>query len=69
VLAEQVDRGDQRLGLDRQQPRGAREAVAVRLRVDLDLALVLVHLGVQHVGAAAEVDDVEHVDVVAQLLL
>ena len=35
---DQVDRRDQRLGLDRQQPRRAVERVRVRLRVDLDLA-------------------------------
>ena len=39
VLADQVDRRDQRLGLDRQQPRGAVEVVAVGLGVDLDLAV------------------------------
>ena len=69
VLADQVDRRDQRLRLDRQQPRGAVEVVAVGLRVDLDLALLLLDLRVQHVGAAAEVDDVQHVHVLAQLLL
>ena len=69
VLADQVDRRDQRLRLDRQQARRAVEVVAVGLRVDLDLALLLLDLRVQHVGAAAEVDDVEHVHVLAQLLL
>ena len=68
VLADQVDRGDQRLGLDRQQPRGRAEVVAVGLGVDLDRPVV-VDLGVEHVGAAAEVHDVEDVDVLAQLLL
>ena len=68
VLADQVDRRDQRLGLDRQQPRRTRERVAVRLGVDLDRA-VGVDLGVQHVRAGAEVDDVQHRDVLAQLLL
>ena len=67
VVAEQVDRGDQRLRLERQQPGGAREVVAVGLGVDLDL--VPLYLGVQHVAAAAEVHDVQHVDVLAQLLL
>ena len=65
--ADQVDRGDQRVGLDRQQPRRAVERVRVGLGVDLDLARGQ-DLGVDHVGAAAEVDDVEHRDVLAQLL-
>ena len=68
MLADQIDGRDQRLGLDRQQSRRAVEVVAVGLRVDLDLP-VLVDLGIQHVGAAAEVDDVEDVHVLAQLLL
>ena len=67
VLADQVDRRDQRLRLDRQQARRAGEVVAVGLGVDLDRAVVLVDLGVEDVGAAAEVDDVEHADVLAQL--
>ena len=66
VLADQVDRRDERLGLDRQQPRGTREVVRVRLGIDLDRA-GLVDLGVEHVRAAAEVHDVEDVDVLAQL--
>ena len=60
-------RRHQRLGLERQQPGGAREVVAVGLGVDLDL--VALDLGVQHVAAAAEVDDVQHVEVLAQLLV
>ena len=67
VVAEQVDRGHQRLRLQRQQARRAREVVAVGVGVDLDL--VADDLGVEDVGAAAEVDDVEHVDVLAQLLV
>ena len=66
VVADQVDRGDERLGLDRQQARRAVEVVGVRLGVDLDRAVV-VDLGVEDVGAAAEVHDVEDVDVLAQL--
>ena len=66
VLADQVDGGDERLGLDRQQPRRPREVVRVGLGVDLDPAVVA-HLGVEDVGAAAEVHDVEDVDVLAQL--
>ena len=66
-VAEEVDRGDQRVGLDRQQPRRAVEGVGVGLGVDLDL--LALDLGVEHVGAAAEVDDVEDADVLAQLLL
>ena len=68
VLADQVDRGHQRLGLDRQQPRRARERVAVRLGIDLDHP-VGAELGVQDVRARAEVDEVEHRDVLAQLLV
>ena len=68
VLADQVDRGDQRLGLDRQQAGGARERVPVRLGIDLDHP-VGTDLGVEDVGAGAEVDDVEHRDVLAQLLI
>ncbi len=67
MLADQVDRGDERLRLDRQQARGAVEVVAVGLGVDLDL--LAEDLRVQHVGAAAEVDDVQDVDVLAQLLV
>jgi hypothetical protein len=37
VLAEQIDGGHERLGLDGKQPRRAVEGVRVRLRVDLDL--------------------------------
>ena len=69
VLADQVDRRHQRLGLDRQQARGPVEVVAVGLRVHFDLAELLIDLGIEDVGAASEVDDVEHVDVLAQLLL
>ena len=65
MVAQQVDGRHQRLGLERQQARGLGEVVAVRLRIDLDL--VAVHLRVEHVAAAAEVHDVEHVDVLAQL--
>ena len=66
MVAEQVDRRDQRLGLERQQSRRAGEVVAVGVGVDLDP--VAVDLGVEDVGAAAEVDDVEDVEVLAQLL-
>ena len=66
VVAEEVDRGDQRLRLQRQQPRRAGEVVAVGLGVDLDL--VAQDLRVEDVGAAAEVDDVEQLDVLLQLL-
>ena len=67
VVAEEVDRRDQRLRLQRQQPRRAGEVVAVGLGVDLDL--VADDFGVEDVGAAAEVDDVEQLDVLAQLLV
>ncbi len=63
MVAEEVDGGDERLGLERQQPGGLGEAVAVGLGVDLDL--VADDLRVEDVGAAAEVDDVEDVDVAA----
>ena len=66
VVAEEVDRRDQRLRLQRQQPRRAGEVVAVGLGVDLDL--VALDFGVEDVGAAAEVDDVEQLDVLPQLL-
>ncbi len=65
VVAEQVDRRDERLRLERKQAGRAREVVAVGLGVDLDL--VALQLGVEDVGAAAEVDDVQQLDVVAQL--
>ena len=68
VVADEVDGGDEGLGLHRQQAGRAGEVVGVGLRVDFDGAVV-VDLGVEHVGAAAEVDDVEDVDVLAQLLL
>ena len=67
MVAEQVDRRDQRLRLERQQAGGTGEVVAVGLGVDVDL--VALHLRVQHVAAAAEVDDVQHVEVLAQLLV
>src|SRR3954451_23740292 len=67
MLAEQVDRRDEGLGLEREKPGRAGEVVAVGLGVDLDR--VALHLGVEHVAAAAEVHDVENVDVLAQLLL
>ena len=65
VVAEEVDRRDQRLRLERQQARRAGEVVAVGLGVDLDL--VALDFRVEDVGAAAEVDDVEQVDVLLQL--
>jgi len=58
---------DQRLRLQRQQARRAGEVVAVGLRVDLDL--VAEDFRVEDVGAAAEVDDVQQLDVLAQLIL
>jgi hypothetical protein len=67
VLADQVDGGHERLGLEREQARRAREVVAVGLGIHLDLAAR--DLGVEHIAAAAEVHDVQHVDVLAQLLL
>jgi hypothetical protein len=66
VIAEEVDRRHQRLRLERQEASGAREIVAVGIGVDLDL--VAGDLGIEHVGAAAEVDDVEDLEVLAQLL-
>ena len=66
VVAEEVDRRHQRLRLQRQQAGGAGEVVAVGLRVDLDL--VAEDFRVEDVGATAEVDDVEQLDVLAQLL-
>ena len=68
VLADQVDRRDQRLRFDRKKPRRPRERVAVRLRIDLDRP-IRVDLGVQHIRAGAEVDDVQDRDVLAQLLV
>src|SRR6185437_6834772 len=52
----------------REQARGPRERVAIGLGVDLDRAIGM-DLGIEHVGARAEVDDVEDLDVLAQLLL
>ena len=57
MLADQVDRRHQRLRLTGRRA-GPVEVVAVGLRIDLDLALLLVDLRVEHVGATAEVDDV-----------
>src|ERR1039458_2208940 len=69
MLADQVDGRHERLCLDRQKAGRSVEVVAVWLRIDLDLALLLVDLRIQHVGAAAEVDDVQDVHVLAELLL
>ncbi len=66
MVAEQVDRRDQRLGLQGQQPRRPGEVLPVGVRVDLDF--VAGDLGVEDVGAAAEIDHVEDVDVLAELL-
>ena len=66
MLPDQVDGRHQRLGLDRQQARGAGEGVAVGVRVDLDL-VVLGDLRVEDVRARPEVHDVEYLDVLAQL--
>ena len=66
VVAEEVDRRHQRLRLEREQPGRTREVVAVGVGVDLDP--VAGDLRVEDVGAAAEVDDVEHVEVLAQLV-
>ena len=66
VLADEIDGGDQRLGLDGQQARRTGERVAVGLGVDLDHPVVA-DLGVEHVGPGAEVDHVEQRDVLAQL--
>ncbi len=66
VVAEEVDGRNERLRLQRQQPRGLGEVVAVGVRVDLDP--VADDLRVEDVGAAAEVDDVEDVEVLAQLV-
>ena len=65
VVAEQVDGGDKRLRLERQKTSRPREVVAVRLRIDLDLAVF--DLCVKDVATTAEVDDVQEVDVLAQL--
>ena len=65
VVAEEVDRRDERLRLERQEAGGPVEVVAVGVGVDLDL--VADDLRVEDVGAAAEVDDVQDVDVLAKL--
>ena len=66
VVAEEVDRRDERLRLQRQEARGAVEVVAVGVGIHLDL--VTDDLRVEDVGAAAEVDDVQDVDVLAKLV-
>ena len=66
MIAEQVDRRHQRLGLQGQEPGRAREVVAVGIGIDQDL--VAVDLRIEDVGSAAEVHQVEHLQVLAQLL-
>src|SRR3954469_21652226 len=61
--------GSSRAGGGKVVGGGAGEVVRVGLGVDLDLARDLVDLGVEDVGAPAEVDDVQDVDVLAQLLI
>ena len=67
--ADQVERQQQRLGLERREPRRAAELVAVQLLLDVDRAPVVDALGVDRVAAAAEVDEVEQLEVILELLV
>ena len=64
---DHVQRPQERLCLQRRQPRRAAEGVAVELLVDQDRAVL--GRAVDGVAAAAEVDQVEQVEVLLQLLL
>ena len=57
---DEVERHQDRLRLERREARRAAELLAVQLLLDLDR--VAVELGVDGVAAAAEVDEVEQVD-------
>ena len=67
--ADEVEREQERLGLERREPRGAAELVAVELLLDVDRAPVVDALGVDGVAAAAEVDEVEQLQVILELLV
>ena len=64
--ADELEREADRTRLERRQPRRGAEWVAPELLVDVHL--VAVQLGVDRVAAAAEVDEVEQVEVVLELV-
>src|SRR5438445_4608 len=63
---DELEREPDRAGLQRGQPRGRTEVVAVQLLVDAHG--VAVQLGVHRVAAAAEVDEVQELQVLFELL-
>ncbi len=67
--ADEVEREQERLGLERREPRGAAELVAVELLLDVDRAPLVDALGVHRVAAATEVDEVEQLQVILELLV
>ena len=63
---DDVERPQERLGLERREPGGAAERVAVELLVDVDVAVL--GRAVDGVAAAAEVDEVQEVEALLELL-
>ena len=67
--ADEVEREQERLRLERREPRGPAELVAVELLLDVDRAPLVDALGIHGVAAAAEVDEVEQLQVILELLV
>ena len=63
---DDVERPQERLGLERREPGGPAERVAVELLVDVDVAVL--GRAVDGVAAAAEVDEVQQVEALLELL-
>ena len=66
--ADQIECQKQRLRLERRQPRGLAEVVAVELLLDRDDRVVLDQLRVDRVAAAAEAHEVEELEVLLERL-